>query len=364
MKVLLVEPNYYSKYPPLGLLKISTMHKQKGDVVDYVVGMDDSISGKYDRVYVTSLWTWGWEDVWECVRYYKRLSPEAEVWLGGLYASIIPHHAKKSGADYVHKGLYDEAENVLPDYDILPYNWNGSIMFSTRGCTSNCNFCIVPKLEGDLTVEKTSIKKYVHEDHSQIILFDNDFLSSPIRDEILEQLKEIEKRVDFNQGLKATQITGEVADKLSELRLGGRKKKPKIRLGYDTLSQSIPVQTAIENLKGAGIRGKEIMTYNLFNYDESPDKFLERLRNTLEWGAASYPMRYQPLDTLEKNSFIAPEWTKEELDMVEVARRVIGYGGTFPPYKGLVKKFTLADGFWDAFKEFSEKGGTPNIYEM
>ena len=42
--------------------------------------------------------------------------------------------------------------------------------------------------------------------------------------------------------------------------------------------------------------------------------------------------------------------------MVAAARRVIGYGGAFPPYEGLVKKFRDARNFEEAFALYSDKG--------
>jgi hypothetical protein len=72
----------------------------------------------------------------------------------------------------------------------------------------------------------------------------------------------------------------------------------------------------------------------------------------LAWGVAAYPMRYQPLNgefAFEKDSYIAPTWTADELEMVANARRVIGFGGAFPPYEGLVNKFKNASGFHEAF---------------
>lgn len=355
MKILLVEPEYYSKYPPLGLLKLSALHKQKGNEVRFVEGIDVSVDKNFDKVYVTSLWTWAWKEVWECVRYYKRLT-ESEVWLGGIYASMLPEHAKQSGADKVYKGVFEEAEDVVPDYDILPYEWDGSIIFSTRGCPSNCDFCIVPKIEGDLEINQYPIREYIKPEHSRIIFFDNDFLSSPKRNEVFDELEELGKKVDFNQGLRASLIDKEVATQLAKLDLSAG--RTKVKIAYDSLKETKVVKRAIENLTDAGFDGREILTYNLYNFKETPDEFLKRVRNTLNWGASSYPMGYQPLErpyALEKDSYVSPNWTEEELEMVPRARRVIGYGGAFPPYKGLVKKLNNERKFWDAFKEFSER---------
>jgi len=150
MHVLLVEPDYYTRYPPLGLLKLSAYHKSRGDTTELVKGV-----GKVCRkraltgVYVTSLFTWAWEPVRQAVRHYKRRFPNASLWLGGLYASLLPEHAARSGADRVYKGLFREAEDLMPDYSLVP-EWDGSIVFSSRGCNNRCPFCAVPVLGGRL----------------------------------------------------------------------------------------------------------------------------------------------------------------------------------------------------------------------
>ena len=62
MKVLLVEPNYKNKYPPMGLMKISTYHKMLGDDVRFVKGLDPDVDAEvWDRIYVTTLFTFDFD---------------------------------------------------------------------------------------------------------------------------------------------------------------------------------------------------------------------------------------------------------------------------------------------------------------
>jgi hypothetical protein len=47
-KILLIEPPSRNAYPPLGLMKIATYHKLRGDKVYYVYGLD--------KWYMTEFW--------------------------------------------------------------------------------------------------------------------------------------------------------------------------------------------------------------------------------------------------------------------------------------------------------------------
>jgi len=351
--ILLIEPAHYSKFPPIGLLKLSTYHKGKGDTTEYInFAKKDNLtpSRPPKKIYVTSLFTWAQKPVWEAVAYYKNKFPKAEVWLGGIYASLLPEHAKLSGADRVYRGLFPEAENLVPDYDLVP-DWDGSIIFSSRGCCNNCDFCAVPRLEGKMNSLKKSIKPFVLDRHSKIIFFDNNFLANKYKMEIFKELVELDKKVDFNQGIDARFITEPVAKMLASLKLDST-----IRLAYDSSDQQKYVKRAIEYLQKAGIKNRDIFVYTLFNYTNTPNEFFERVREILNWDVVCYPMRYEPLFTLEKNSYISPIWTQKQIELVQRARRVIGYGGAFPAYAGLVNKFNKAPNFEKAFELYEEKG--------
>lgn len=341
MRVLLVEPNYYTRYPPLGLLKLSTYHKQKGDEVVFVRG-NKCLDYNPEIIYVTSLFTWTWEEVWQSVKFYKNYYPGVEIQLGGIYASLLPQHAKLSGADIVHEGTVPYLENLLPDYTLVP-EWNSSVLFATRGCPRKCGFCSVPKLEGPPLAKESSIRELIHPDHKKIVFFDNNVLGLPESERIFTELAELGLPVDFNQGMDVRYMSEANIDMITSVKM------PFIRMAFDYSGIRPWVEKGIELLVNNGVRGKSLVFYVLYNYIDDPEDFFLRIRDLLNWGVVCYPMRYEPLCTLKKGEYVSPGWDVESLDMVQAARRVIGYGGAFPPYQGLVDKFNQAKDFKDAF---------------
>jgi len=354
--VLLVKPKYYSDYPPLGLLKLSSYQKKLGNTTEIVRGTNQPVTAEPDIIYVTSLFTWAWEPVWEAIRYYSLKFPNAELWLGGLYASLMPEHAALSGVkpDHIFKGVHPKAEFELPDYSLVP-EWNekraASIVFASRGCIRSCIFCGVPKIEGKLGSERSSIKEQLWPGHKRLIFFDNNLLASKNWENIFSEIRELDLAVDFNQGLDARLITDKIAKQISELR-----PYRFLRISYDTWEIGPYVKQAIERLKSNGIDARNILVYLLYNYTDTPQDFFERVKNVLKIGAVVYPMRFQPVYTLKKNSYVSPKWGEERLDALNTARRLWGSGGTFPPHEGMMKvKVEGCNTFDEAF--------THGIYE-
>jgi hypothetical protein len=187
-------------------------------------------------------------------------------------------------------------------------------------------------------------------------LWDNNVLGESHWRDLFAELRELKVEVDFNQGLDARLVTEEVASGLTSLNM------PTIRFAYDFPGMQKGMQRAVTNLRAAGLSGRRfghICCYVLYNYRDTPEDLFERVRDLLAWGIAAYPMRYQPLNgeqALEKDSFVSPNWTNEQLNMVVMARRVIGYGGALPPYAGLQKKFMNARNFQEAFELRSNRG--------
>jgi hypothetical protein len=232
---------------------------------------------------------------------------------------------------------------LMPDYDLIKGRWDGSIVFASRGCVRRCAFCSVPKLEGPPSALKYSLSGFVHPKHTKIILWDNNLLGNANWRTVFEELENLGLTADFNQGLDARLVTEEVAERVARL------KTDTVRLAYDNHGMGASVHDAIERLKAHGVHSKKIVVYTLYNYIDDPEDLYDRVLDLLHWGATSYPMRFEPLCSLQKNAYVGTNWTVGDLEMVARARRVIGYAGAFPPYKPLIDKFERAGNFHEAF---------------
>src|SRR4029078_11825507 len=92
--ILLIEPGYKNKYPPLGLMKIAQYHGPRGkaDRVRFIKGADASVlAEKWDRVYVTTLFSFEWERISSAIEFAIRAAggQHSRVFVGGIAASLM-----------------------------------------------------------------------------------------------------------------------------------------------------------------------------------------------------------------------------------------------------------------------------------
>lgn len=171
MKVLLVEPGYKNKYPPMGLMKISTYHKQRGDEVHFFKGLMpvDQIK-EFDRVYITSLFTFYYDMTKRTVEYYKKHIDQERIYIGGIMVTILEEKVRDSiKGVHILTGLLTDSEclglNDHVNIDILPLDYSildeseykypteeDYFSYTTRGCPNHCSFCAVPTLEPEYKI--------------------------------------------------------------------------------------------------------------------------------------------------------------------------------------------------------------------
>ena len=389
MRVLFVEPDYRRNsrsirerikkdnssrkrgdeslwYPPIGLMKLARFHKDREDKVQFVYGCAEKrglfdIAESWDRIYITTLFTYHWEKIIETINYYKEIvwGDASKIFVGGVMASLLSKELKKQTGVRVISVVLNSPEKIdllgarnidrlPPDYSILDnrlYAINDTYYaYTSRGCVNNCSWCGVPKIERKFVPYiniKGTINKLRREygDKPKLKLMDNNVLASPYLEKIVYDLIKLgygnnnytnserpkERVIDFNQGLDASFITEEKMKLLSELNI-----KP-MRIAFDRIEEKEEYVKAVEIAKKYGI--KSFSNYMLYNFQDNPKDLYERLMVNIElnekWrkeseskaSIYSYPMRYAPIDSTDSPTAISqedgigiPKKTNDELE--------------------------------------------------
>ncbi len=252
--------------------------------------------GDVDVVMVTSTMTYWYHGVWETIRRIKEIT-NSPIILGGIYTQIIPHHAKKSPADFIFptnrleilpKFLRDNLdlnvkdleidwfEELDPAYEL--YESVGYLVFtSSIGCPFSCTYCITPRMWKfkRRTPEKVvrAILKFKDVFNVEdVVFFDDAFLVG--KNHTVRLLKEIVRekinaRFHLPNGIHARLVDEEIARLLREANF------KTIYLGYETSGElqkktggkvfDEDLMRAVKFLKKAGFTKDEIKAYVLVN---------------------------------------------------------------------------------------------------
>jgi hypothetical protein len=282
-QVLLLEPNYHNKYPPMGLMKLATYHRMKGDQVRFFKGVfkdliiddiaNDAIvkltmidggvnwrkftpeiksfflngcvefdstferaterpfilkwlkyfreyyrqgqyfkSPRWDRVCVTTLFTFYWNITIDTIKFAQSVckSPE-QVLVGGILASVVPDEVEKDTGIKPFRGIIhddkllndapvDRPIDQLPlDYSILDeidYQYPASdayFGYTTRGCVNRCEFCAVPVIEPSYQSyislnDKIAETRHRFGERKNLLLLDNNVFASDDFDKIIDEI--------------------------------------------------------------------------------------------------------------------------------------------------------------------------------
>ena len=375
--ILLIEPGYKNKYPPLGLMKIAQYHGPSGkkDRVRFIKGIDNSIfSEAWDRIYVTTLFSFEYPKTAQAIDFALEAANRHadKVFVGGIAASLMHERflsePRWQGVRFI-KGLLSAApatslqlddfaeelysddfdgcpiEDLVPDYGIIDqidYKYavrDAYFAYTTRGCIRSCRFCGVPKLEGQqrdtesLTAVVQAIER-LYGTKKDLILMDNNVVASPRFKEIVAEIRDlgfipgakllrkgarspVQRRVDFNQGVDA-RILCKDAVYLRELATICIRP---LRIAFDHLGVKKPYEKAVRY--AAEHRLTELSNYMLYNFHDDPADLFERMRLNVrlneELGIRvwSYPMRYLPTDRPNRGH-VGDKWTRYQLRSLQI----------------------------------------------
>jgi hypothetical protein len=375
--ILLIEPGYKNKYPPLGLMKIAQYHGPQGknDKVRFIKGEDPTVlSIAWDRIYVTTLFSFEFPKIAQTIDFalHAANGHADKVFVGGIAASLMNEKFRAEprwhGIRFI-KGLLSAPpatalqlddfseelyaddnggrpiEDLVPDYGILSqidYRYSvqdAYFAYTSRGCIRKCHFCGVPKLEGAQR-DTDSLTDLVREidrlygEKKDLILMDNNVVASPRFKQIIAEIRDlgftpgaklkrdglrtpVQRRVDFNQGVDARILC---KDPMYLRELASICLKP-LRIAFDHLGVKKPYEQAIRYAHEFGLT--ELSNYMLYNFHDGPADLFERMRLNVtlneELGVRiwSFPMRYQPTDRPDRGH-IGEKWTRYELRSLQI----------------------------------------------
>ena len=167
---------------------------------------------EWDRVLVTTLFTFYADITIETIRFAKRLDAQ-EIQVGGVMASVVPDYIEKetgirpSTGILAVPGIFNDKplpyliDNLPLDYSILEeidYRYPAADAFfahTTRGCPNKCAFCAVPVIEPEYQAyrplkEKLDYERSMFGDHPNLLLLDNNVFASERFREIVQEIKD------------------------------------------------------------------------------------------------------------------------------------------------------------------------------
>lgn len=347
IRVLLVEPSYKAKYPPLGLMKISAFHKARGDEVVFYKGTSAHVRDQgWDIIYIATMFTYQWKTAISTIRFYQRQKGGARIVVGGILASLLAEDLEQETGLTPVVGLWDQVDRLPPDYslfeDVHEYPVNdASIGYTTRGCIRHCDFCAVPRLEPEY-VPYIPLEPQIDASKKDLILLDNNVLASPKFPEIIEEIRSCgfhagarlggrQRHVDFNQGVDVRLLTEDHIRLLSTIAIHP------LRIAFDHIELRDTYEEKVRLAHKHGLR--RLSNYVLYNHNDTPGDFYQRLRINIdlneELGLSifSFPMRYIPLNAKRRGYVHNPHWNARQLRGVQcilhATRGVVGPGMKF-----------------------------------
>lgn len=391
--ILLIEPGYPNKYPPLGLMKLAAYHgtRGRGDNVVFVKGPDTrALEQRWDRVYITTLFSFEWKKTAVAIDFGIRAAAgqTERVFVGGVAASLMHEEfvaePRWAGVRFI-RGLLDgppatalmlsvddeefgaedlhstPIEEMIPDYGILDQLADDYVYpvhdayfgYASRGCVRKCAFCGVPKLEGAQR-EMPPLARLVqgiaaaHGEKKDLILMDNNITASARYRDVIAEIRDlgftpeatlqrgggkpVRRRVDFNQGVDA-RILSKSPVYLREM---ATICISPLRIAFDHMGVRRVYETSVRMAADNNITS--LSNYMLYNFMDDPRDLYHRMRLNIslneELGLRiwSFPMRYQPV-TLKERTHVGDRWNRYYLRsfqiMLQATRGVVSGSPSF-----------------------------------
>jgi hypothetical protein len=372
MRYLLIEPKVKAIAPNIALTKWARWCEQNDYEYRYVRGkLEPSIEP--DVILMSCIFSYNSKVYEKTIDFYLKRFPSSKITVGGAFPSLNPKWFDRwNGSVSVHKGLCKVIEKLAPKYDVditsedaNPYPRDKVVLYASRGCVNKCGYCCVPKLEGDMRsfrsirgVLNTARKEIPHA--GGVVLYDNNFTEHRYFRNIVNELIEFGLPVDIH-GLHVESFTRKKAQLLSKLNWQpqGGNGSAYMRFSFDKFKYADNIKNALRYTVEEDIKAT-FFCYVIYNWIDSPEHIWEKIQicqeivDDIGEPIQLFFIRYEPLNSLKRNSYVGKRWSKDLLD---------GFAKMYENSKGFIsisnKSRKLYEWIGHNQKEFLER-----IYRM
>jgi len=293
MKVAVINSSYYGMKPAdriynLGVDKIAQYHQLRGDEV--YAGRWEPLFNHYDKYYFSVIFTWDIPGMIRAVNQVRSWGKEVEI--GGPAATFMHTYIHTQTGIEPNCGLDGRFEHVPGDYELT---------FTSRGCPHKCRFCGVSRVEPEaLEYDDFLLASMIG---------DNNILATSWghQELVVHRFVNSGRRVDINSGFDVRFFHKEHYELYSRLNIFWW------RFAFDTMAVEDDVRRVAAMMKSYGFDRHHVTFYCLIGFPgQTPEECHYRLQTIMALGMNPYPMRFWPLNSLDRK-YVAPGWTDDLL---------------------------------------------------
>ena len=293
-RIAIINSSYYGMKPGdiicnLGVDKIARYHRLRGDEV-YAGSWAPLMLVDWDKFYFSVIFTWDIPSMVSQVNMVRSWGKEVEI--GGPAATFMHKYIHTHTGIEPHRGLDARFEHVPGQY---------SLTFTSRGCPHRCPWCGVKKVEPEAI------------EYDDFLLApmvgDNNILATSWEHQelVVQRFASYGREIDINSGFDIRFFEEKHYQLYSRLRL------EYWRFAFDTMDVEQDVRRVAAIMRSNGLDRHHVTVYALIGYPgQPPAECHYRLNTIIELGMNCYPMRFWPLNRLDRK-YVAPGWTEDLL---------------------------------------------------
>jgi len=279
------------KIPNIALMRLAAHYRSRGEEVKY---------HRADSLESVKRWWFGDTDKIYASVIFSRSMPVIKELLDGRPDAIVGGTGSDAPPLQISSLEAHGVTTLEQDYSIYP-KYDKSIGFTQRGCRLQCSFCVVPQKEGRVRGEHTVSEIWRGDPWPrELVLLDNDFFGQSEWKARIQEIRDGNFKVSFNQGINARCLTDEAAEAIASVRYyDDDMKTRRIYTAWDSKKDEDRLFAGLERLVRYGVKPDHIMVYMLIGYwpgETSEDREYRR-RRLREFGARPFPMAYIGPDT-------------------------------------------------------------------